>query len=79
MADFYLVDTNVLLRLVQADSPEHNIMRRCIAGVQVYDARLVAAMRVHRIQNLLTLNVGDFRRYDGISVVAPQHVLSEKP
>jgi hypothetical protein len=44
-------------------------------GVQVHDARLVAAMHVHRIGNLLTLNVNDFRRYGDIVVVSPQDLL----
>jgi len=34
-----------------------------VSGVQVHDARLVAAMLVHGIPNLLTLNVADFARY----------------
>ncbi|HEX9200514.1 MAG TPA: PIN domain-containing protein [Acidobacteriaceae bacterium] len=148
----YLVDTNVLLRLVQPDSPEHGIMRQCtdllweqgadlfytsqnlaefwnvctrpadrngfgfsiseaderaglieaklnfapdseathrewrrivvadgVSGVQVHDARLVAAMHVHRIENILTLNTKDFRRFSDILVIAPQDVLAEKP
>ena len=144
----YLVDTNILLRLSQPDSPEHKSIRSCadflwaqgadlfytsqnlaefwnvctrpadrngfgfsisetddratlieaklnfaadseathrewrrivvregVSGVQVHDARLVAAMHVHRIGNLLTLNVQDFRRYGDIVVVSPQDLL----
>ena len=144
----YLVDTNVLLRLVQPDSPEHGKIRKCtemlwaqgadllytsqnlaefwnvctrptdrngfgfsiseaddraslieakltfvadseathqewrrivvaeqVSGVQVHDARLVAAMYVHRIGHLLTLNVQDFRRYPNVVAVSPQDVL----
>jgi predicted nucleic acid-binding protein len=144
----YLVDTNILLRLVQLDSPEHKSIRNCtdflwaqgadlfytsqnlakfwnvctrpadrngfgfsiseaddraslieaklnfavdseathrewrrivvaegVSGVQVHDARLVAAMHVHRIRNLLTLNVQDFRRYQDIVVFSPQDLL----
>lgn len=144
LAVSYLLDTNVLLRLVQADSPEHKGVQQCVdvlwargadlfytsqnlaefwnvctrpadrngfgfsvseaderatlieaklnfaadseathrewrrivvaygvSGVRVHDARLVAAMRVHSIGNLLTLNVQDFRRYEDIGVVSP--------
>jgi predicted nucleic acid-binding protein len=46
-----------------------------VSGVQVHDARLVAAMHIHRIGNLLTLNVQDFRRYGDIAVVSPAAVL----
>ena len=37
-----------------------------VSGVQVHDARLVAAMRVHGISHILTLNDADFERYAGI-------------
>ena len=37
-----------------------------VKGVQVHDARLIAAMLVHGIPNLLTLNVADFARYAGV-------------
>ena len=138
----YLVDTNILLRLVQPDSPEYGTIRQCtdrlwaqgadlfytsqnlaefwnvctrpadrngfgfsvaetderaalieskfffcrrqrsntsrvakivvaagVSGIQVHDARMVAAMRVHGIANLLTLNAKDFRRFSGITVL----------
>jgi hypothetical protein len=41
----------------------------------VHDARLVAAMHVHGVTHLLTLNVRDFARYPGITVVHPQTLL----
>jgi predicted nucleic acid-binding protein len=40
-----------------------------VTGIHVHDARLVSAMLVHRIPNLLTLNVADFARYTGIITV----------
>lgn len=145
----YLVDTNILLRLVQPDSPEYGTIRQCtdhlwaegadlfytsqnlaefwnvctrpadrngfgfsvaetderaalieakfsfaadseathqewrkivvaagVSGIQVHDARMVAAMRVHGIANLLTLNGKDFRRFSGITVLSPDEVLA---
>lgn len=145
----YLVDTNILLRLVQPDSPEYGTIRQCtdrlwergadlfytsqnlaefwnvctrpadrngfgfsvaetderatlieakfsfaadgeathqewrkivvaagVSGIQVHDARMVAAMRVHGIANLLTLNAKDFRRFSGITVLSPDEVLA---
>jgi predicted nucleic acid-binding protein len=42
-----------------------------ITGKNAHDARLVAAMTVHRIDTLLTFNVQDFSRYKGIAVVDP--------
>jgi hypothetical protein len=51
------------------------VVAQRVSGVQVHDARLVAAMHVHRIRHLLTLNVEDFRRYGDIVVVSPQDLL----
>lgn len=47
-----------------------------VSGVQVHDARLVAAMRVNRITHILTFNAADFRRYasEGIVIVDPASV-----
>jgi predicted nucleic acid-binding protein len=45
-----------------------------VSGVQVHDARLVAAMLAHGVTHLLTLNDQDFARYPGISVLHPRDV-----
>jgi predicted nucleic acid-binding protein len=45
-----------------------------ITGLQVYDARLVAAMYVHQISHLLTFNVAHFQRFPGITVQHPQDI-----
>jgi predicted nucleic acid-binding protein len=42
-----------------------------VSGIQVHDARLAAAMYVHRVSHILTLNVSDFSRFDGLIVVHP--------
>lgn len=47
------------------------VVSHSVSGVQVHDARLVAAMRVHGISHLLTLNRADFLRYRDITVVDP--------
>jgi len=43
-----------------------------ISGVQVHDARLAAAMRVHGISRILTFNAKDFRRFPDVQAVLPQ-------
>jgi len=43
-----------------------------VCGVQVHDARLVAAMLVHGVKRILTFNTKDFARFDGIEAVHPQ-------
>jgi len=46
-----------------------------VSGVQVHDARLAAAMRVHGIQRVLTFNERDFARYPDIQAVHPRALL----
>jgi predicted nucleic acid-binding protein len=43
-----------------------------VSGVQVHDARLVAAMRVHAVSRILTFNERDFARYPGIEAMHPR-------
>jgi predicted nucleic acid-binding protein len=45
-----------------------------VRGVQVHDARLAASMYVHGVGQILTINVRDFRRYDGLRVMHPADV-----
>jgi predicted nucleic acid-binding protein len=42
-----------------------------VKGRQVYDARLAAIMLESNIEQILTFNVDDFRRYPGITAVSP--------
>jgi predicted nucleic acid-binding protein len=50
------------------------IVAHAVSGVQVYDARLVAVMKVHAVTPLLTLNARDFARDAGSTVVHPSQV-----
>ena len=45
-----------------------------VIGKQAHDARIVAAMNVHKVTHLLTFNTDDFKRYDKITVVSPSGV-----
>ena len=45
-----------------------------VSGVQVHDARLAAAMIVHGISHILTLNQPDFVRYAKLTVVHPARI-----
>jgi predicted nucleic acid-binding protein len=40
-----------------------------VKGIGVHDARLVASMMVHGVNNLLTFDTGDFKRYEEITPV----------
>lgn len=45
-----------------------------VSGVQVHDARLAAAMRVHGVKRILTFNDRDFARYTDIEAVHPRAI-----
>ena len=46
-----------------------------ISGVQVHDARIAAAMRVHGIPRILTLNPRDFVRFPFVEAIHPAQLL----
>lgn len=50
------------------------VLKHSVSGVQVYDARLAAAMYVHGVSHILTLNVADFGRFDGVAALHPDSV-----
>jgi predicted nucleic acid-binding protein len=45
-----------------------------IRGINVHDARLVAAMLVHGLTHILTFNVSDFARYSEITTINPSTI-----
>jgi len=45
-----------------------------VSGIQVHDARIVAAMLVHQVQAILTFDLDDFKRYPGIVVIHPNAI-----
>lgn len=49
-----------------------------VSGVQVHDARLVAAMKVHGIPHLLTLNDRDFIRHREVVALHPGQVAGRR-
>ena len=51
------------------------IVDQGVSGVGAHDTRLVAIMLAHGVENILTFNVSDFRRYSGIKVVHPADIL----
>lgn len=50
------------------------IIENNVSGVKVHDARLVATMKTHGVQRLLTFDVDGFTRYRGIEVIHPRAV-----
>jgi predicted nucleic acid-binding protein len=53
---------------------EQLVIKHQVLGKQAHDARLVAAMNVHKVTRLLTFNIADFKRYSSITVVSPSSV-----
>ena len=49
-----------------------------VIGVNVHDARLVAAMLVHGLTHILTFNTTDFARYTEITAVHPTAVIAQE-
>ena len=50
------------------------VVTYAVSGKNVHDAKLVAAMNVHRVKSILTFNAKDFVRYSEITVVSPAEV-----
>lgn len=49
-----------------------------VSGKATHDARLVAAMQTHGIDNILTFNIADFNRYsDMINASEPQDIVDK--
>ena len=46
------------------------VVRFGVSGVQVHDARIVAAMLIHNVTHLLTFNTSDFNRYSSLGIIA---------
>jgi predicted nucleic acid-binding protein len=63
---FLLVDSALVYQEWRRIVAKHNV-----SGVRVHDARLAAAMYVHGVSHILTLNVTDFNRFDGLAALHP--------
>ena len=50
------------------------VLSHRVQGVQVHDAKLVAAMSLHGIEQILTFNGRDFSRYADVVVITPEQL-----
>lgn len=50
------------------------VTKHKVSGKPTHDARIAAAMIAHKIENILTLNPGDFKRFTEIKAVKPQDI-----
>jgi hypothetical protein len=49
------------------------------SGKVAHDARIVAAMKTHRVTRLMPINVADFARYPGITIIDPATLAATPP
>jgi predicted nucleic acid-binding protein len=67
------------------DTPEvhvewlHLLAAHGVCGVQVHDARLVAAMHIHGVKRILTFNTRDFVRFTDIEAIHPLDLSNQVP
>jgi len=54
---------------------EKLVVQYQVTGKNSHDARLVAAMRVHQVNQILTFNGDDFARYADLTVLDPSLVV----
>ncbi|MBC7795941.1 MAG: PIN domain-containing protein [Pyrinomonadaceae bacterium] len=47
-----------------------------VSGKTTHDARIAAAMNVHKIESIVTLNSDDFKRFTEFITLTPQQVLA---
>ena len=52
------------------------VRENSVLGKQVHDARIVAAMNVHGLKDLLTFNVKDFKRFQHITLIDPDSLVN---
>lgn len=55
------------------------VINHAVIGKNAHDTRIVAAMNIYGITHLLTFNGDDFKRFQGITVVAPDEVVNQQP
>lgn len=57
---------------------ERLVTTHAVRGINVHDARLVAAMLAHGLTHVLTFNTKDFERFSEIKTVHPETVTAEQ-
>ena len=55
------------------------VIAHAVEGKEVHDTRIVAAMNVHRISQLLTFNKDDFKHFTNIVTLSPTELQPPSP
>lgn len=82
LTDFYLARLERFFTLLPDIEDTYRnwrelVVNRAVSGAKVHDAKIVASMKAHNIQHLLTFNSDDFKRYSEISVVEPTDIRAD--
>ncbi len=83
----FLVDTGILLRLLERGDPQHPLIRQALRQLRQHGERQVAApqnaaeflMTAHGLSHLVTLNPADFARYPTVTAMTPSEVIAAFP
>lgn len=81
---FTQIEVNKLLSIYELlpDTPDiftqwlELVTMHQVSGKQVHDARLAATAKAHNVENLLTLNVDDFKRFD-LQAIHPSELVNK--
>lgn len=78
-AEIALSRIKSLFRLLQDNALIHRewervVVQYSVSGKNTHDARLVAAMKTHGLNQLLTFDEDDFKRYTDITVLSPRSI-----
>ncbi|MBO3459118.1 hypothetical protein G7B40_011835 [Aetokthonos hydrillicola Thurmond2011] len=66
--------TNALYGRYQHPEWRRLIVEYRVSGVKVHDTRLVAAMCVHGVTDIITFNTNDFTRFTEITAYHPRDI-----
>jgi len=77
--DAHIQSIERTMELLPEDERVYRVWRRLllshgVRGAQVHDAHLAAALEVHGVTHLLTLNGADFKRFPSLIAVHPDQV-----
>ncbi|MGI8544531.1 MAG: type II toxin-antitoxin system VapC family toxin [Aridibacter sp.] len=59
------------------ESWQELVIKYKVSGKVTHDARIVATMITHKVENILTLNPKDFKRFTEITAYKPQDILNK--
>ena len=62
------------IRKIHKNRRKLAVKKYSVSAIQAHDAIIAAALETHNIENLLTFNAKDFKRYADIKAVEPKDI-----